>query len=204
MSARMNAKTDPLESFKIWYEEAEKSEQKGAKTLPEACALGSATKEGRPSVRFVLLKGVDAEGFYFFTNYLSQKSKDFESNPFASLCFFWDYLQKQIRIEGRVNRVSERDSDTYFKTRARGSQIGAWASVQSSPIAGREELEKKVEEFTLKFEGRDVPRPPHWGGFRLVPDRMEFWTGRESRLHDREVFVRANDGRSWKFQKLSP
>lgn len=169
-------------------------------TAPVLLATADAT--GRPSARLVLLRGADARGFVFFTHYDSRKGRELTENPQAALCFFWPSLDEQIRIEGRVERVSADESDTYFASRPRGSQLGAWASDQSSVLPSRETLEEKYREIERRFEGQAVQRPPFWGGFRLTPVRIEFWYGRPDRLHDRLVYVR--DGSAWRIERLYP
>ena len=165
-------------------------------------SLATVSAKGRPSGRIVLLKEVDESGFRFFTNYNSRKSKDLEENPFASLTFFWLGLEKQVRIEGKVHRVSDDDSDSYFAMRPRGSQLGAWASDQSELLSSREELDARMEEYTRKFEGVAVPRPPHWGGYCLVPDKIEFWDNVPNRLHDRFEYTLIDS--KWQIERLAP
>jgi pyridoxamine 5'-phosphate oxidase len=189
---------DPLVLFHKWMAEAEKSEPND----PNAMALATADAEGRPSVRMVLLKSADEGGFVFFTNLESRKGTELQANPHAALCLHWKSLRRQIRAEGRIERVSDQDADTYFATRARASQIGAWASQQSRPLEGRFQLEKRVGEFAAKFGLGKVPRPPHWSGFRLVPERIEFWHDRPFRLHDRFNYRRV-DG-IWRLEHLYP
>jgi pyridoxamine 5'-phosphate oxidase len=167
-----------------------------------AATLATADASGRPSARVVLVRGVDDDGFLFYTNYASRKAQELVVNPHAALCFYWHWLEEQVRIEGRVVRASREESDTYFAARPRGSQVGAWASQQSQPLASREELETRVAELTREFEGRTVPRPEFWGGFRLLPHRFEFWKAAESRLHDRDVYLR-QDG-TWDQVRLYP
>jgi len=188
---------DPVVQFRQWFDFA-----KGCFVyMPNACALATATEDGRPSVRMVLLKSVDASGFVFFTNYLSRKGWELDQNPYASLLFHWVDLHRQVRVEGKVERVTHGESERYFKTRPRGSRIGAWASRQSSVLEKREELESRVSEFERKYPG-DVPLPDHWGGYRLVPKRIEFWQARPNRLHDRLVYEREGD--AWKVIRLAP
>jgi pyridoxamine 5'-phosphate oxidase len=165
-------------------------------------ALATADARGRPSVRMVLLRGVDERGFVFFTNYNSRKSIELVANPWAALCFHWHTLEEQIRIEGTIERLSSEESDAYFSTRPRGSQLGAWASDQSAVLPTRETLEEQYREIERRFEGAPVPRPPFWGGFRLIPGRIEFWFGRPDRLHDRLSYTR--EGQGWKIERLYP
>ena len=190
---------DPFSLFKSWFEIAVNA------NLPEpnAMALATSTLAGRPSVRFVLLKGTDERGFTFFSNYDSRKGNELAENPYASVAFLWDELERQVRIEGRIERVSEADSDAYFQVRPIGSRLGAWASAQSAIIPDRAWLEAKQAELMAKYPDGDVPRPPHWGGYRLLPDTIEFWQGRRGRLHDRIQFT-ANGTGSWEKVRLSP
>lgn len=189
---------DPIETFIDWLAQAEKTELND----PNATSLATCTKDGRPSVRMVLLKGVDTAGFVFYTNLESRKALELQANPFAALCFHWKSLRKQVRIEGAIKEVSPEEADEYFHSRPRISQIGAWASKQSQPLADRFELEKRVAEYTLKFAIGEIPRPPHWSGFRLLPEAIEFWQDKPYRLHDREIF-RQKDG-VWYGEKLFP
>jgi len=193
-----SAGADPLVLFDQWFGDAARS----GLLLPEAMTLSTATSEGRPSGRLVLLKSVDPDGFVFFTNYESRKAHDLDSNPYAALTFHWPVLQRQVRVEGRVERTSDSESDTYFSTRDRGSQLGAWASEQSSELANRSGLEQQMAMRREEFTEGVIPRPPFWGGYRLSPDRIEFWQGRLSRLHDRIEFRR--DGEFWSKRRLSP
>ena len=164
--------------------------------------LATADASGRPSARMVLLRGVDERGFVFHTNYNSRKARELDANPRAALCFHWPTLEEQIRVEGHVERLPSGESDEYFRTRPRGSQLGAWASNQSAALAARETLEEEYRAVERKFEGAQVPRPPFWGGFRIVPERIEFWYGRPDRLHDRLVYSR--DGATWRIERLYP
>ncbi|WP_341633197.1 pyridoxamine 5'-phosphate oxidase [Sphingomonas agri] len=190
--------TDPLALFDKWFAEARAAELSD----PEAMALATVNEAGRPSVRMVLLKGHGQDGFVFYTNEESAKGRELARNPNAALLFHWKSLRRQVRLEGAVARVSNAEADAYFATRARDSQLGAWASDQSRPLANRSTFEARFEEMKRRFEGRDVPRPLNWGGYRLVPDRIEFWTDREHRLHERRLFVR--DGDSWTEGLLYP
>jgi len=190
--------SDPVAQFAQWYERA----QAEVKPLPEAVALATATRAGHPSLRTVLLKDFDAHGFVFYTNYRSRKGRELARNPRATLLFYWGILQRQVRVDGRVERVPARDSDAYFATRPRGSQLTAWASPQSSVVANRNALTRRFEAFARKYHDA-VPRPPYWGGYRLVPDAIEFWQGGEDRLHDRILYRRARSGR-WRIERLAP
>jgi pyridoxamine 5'-phosphate oxidase len=188
----------PLDRFRDWFREAE---QAGVE-VPEVMTLATADAEGTPSARMVLLKSADDDGFVFYSGYASRKGGEIDENPRAALVFYWRPLRKQVRVEGRVERVSEAESAAYFATRPRGSQIAAWASQQSRPLASREELERRYAELEREYEGVDVPRPPHWGGYRLRPEAIEFWQHRENRLHDRIRYTRAREG--WRRELLSP
>lgn len=193
-----SAESDPISQFARWYERALEK----IRPLPEAVALATATRTGHPSLRMVLLKGYDAHGFVFFTNYRSRKGRELARNARACLVFHWSTLEQQVRVEGRVTKVTARESDEYFATRPRGSQLSAWASAQSSKIANRAVLEQRFASLERKYPGA-VPRPPYWGGYRLVPDQVEFWQGRADRLHDRIVYRRATRGR-WTVERLAP
>jgi len=188
---------DPFRQFDEWFEEA-----KRAGIVAEAMTLATATADGAPSARMVLLKGADEEGFVFYTGYDSRKGGELAQNPRAALVFYWQPLGKQVRVEGPVERVSEAESAAYFATRPRGSQLAAWASEQSRPLGSREELERRYAQLEREYDGRDVPRPPHWGGYRLRPEAIEFWEHRENRLHDRVRYTRAREG--WQAERLSP
>ena len=189
---------DPIAEFQALFAEARVREASDA----TACALATATPDGAPSVRIVLLKDVDARGFTFFTNYTSRKAGELESNPRAALCFFWPTLGVQVRVEGGTRRVSTEESQAYFATRPRESQLGAWASRQSAPLASREDLLSRFREYEARWAESPVPRPEFWGGYRLEPQRIEFWKSREFRLHDRVSYTRSAEG--WVAQGLCP
>ena len=178
----------------------ERAAARGVDTAP--VALATADAGGRPSVRMVLLRGADERGFVFHTNYTSRKARELTENPYAAICVHWHAIEEQIRIEGTVERLNDRESDDYFGTRPRGSQLGAWASRQSESLASREQLEEEYRAVEQRFQDAPVPRPPFWGGFRLIPTRIEFWFGRADRLHDRLLYVRDGDG--WKIERLYP
>jgi pyridoxamine 5'-phosphate oxidase len=189
---------DPLIQFKIWYEE----HLEGSDELPDAVSLGTASAEGRVSVRTVLLKDWDNDGFVFYTNYNSRKGHQIASNHWGAMHFFWPESRRQIRIEGIIEKISNEESERYFSTRPRESQISAWASGQSSPVSDRKYLEKRYDHFRDLYAGREVEKPPYWGGYRLVPDLLEFWQERDFRLHDRIVYSKENDG--WTIRRLAP
>jgi len=190
---------NPILQFEIWYKEARAS----GHPQPEAMALATASPSGEPSVRMVLLKGIREDGFEFYTNLESRKGREIEANPQAAAVFWWENLHRQIRIEGRVDRVDDERANQYFRTRPRGSQIGAWASRQSSVIANRESLERLAQKYEAMYEGREVPRPPLWGGLRLIPFSIEFWEERADRLHDRLIYRRLQ-GEGWVMKRLAP
>jgi pyridoxamine 5'-phosphate oxidase len=190
--------TDPLILFDEWLTEARAGEPNDA----EAMALATADAGGRPFVRMVLLKGHGPQGFVFYTNEQSAKGEQLDANPRAALLFHWKSLRRQVRVEGPVERVTDADADVYFASRGRDSQLGAWASDQSRPLDQRATFEQRFEDMQRTYEGRDVPRPPHWGGYRVVPERIEFWTDRPHRLHERRLFVR--DGDRWSEGLLYP
>ncbi len=189
---------DPLEAFRRWYDEAAAAGQEE----PDATALSTASPDGVPDLRYVLLKGVDDRGWIFYTNERSAKGRQLSANPRAALAWRWAVLDRQVRVAGSVERVEGRVADAYFATRPRGSQIGAWASEQSSVLPDRAALEARVAAAEARFAGGEVPRPPWWSGFRVVPERVELWQGRSNRLHDRVSYRRDGDG--WARQRLSP
>jgi pyridoxamine 5'-phosphate oxidase len=190
---------DPLALFGQWFEAA----REAGLFLPEAMTLATADPDGRPSARMVLLKQFDDEGFTFFTNFGSRKAAELDANPHAALVFHWAILERQVRIEGRAERLDEAHSTAYFRTRPRGSQLGAWASEQSRPLARRQDLEARYREADERFAGKEIPLPPFWGGYRVRPERMEFWQGRVSRLHDRWVWRRGMEP-GWTIERLYP
>ncbi len=193
-----SADRDPIELFGEWFAQAERA----GIMLPEAMTLATASRDGKPSARMVLLKGFDARGFVFYTNFQSRKGLELESNPYVALVFHWTVLERQVRIEGAVERTTPDESYAYFRTRLRGSRIGAWASKQSSTLESRAHFDERVAEAEKKFAGADVPLPPFWGGFRVVPNSFEFWQGRVNRLHDRLCFDRRDD--AWVTRRLYP
>ncbi len=190
---------NPFKQFQTWFDQALKAQ------LPEpnAMNLATATKDGKPSARMVLLKNFDQRGFVFYTNYKSYKGQELANNPQAALTFWWAELERQVRIEGRVEKVSDQESDQYFYSRPLNSRLGAWVSEQSQVIKSREVLELRLQELQTHYENQEIPRPPHWGGFRVIPTVIEFWQGRPSRLHDRLNYRRL-DNRSWDIERLSP
>lgn len=190
--------TDPHSLFENWFAEAKQSEPND----PSAMALATADARGRPSVRMVLLKGHDARGFVFYTNFESRKGRELLANPWAALDFHWKSLRRQIRVEGRVEQVSDAEGDAYFASRARDSQLSAWSSDQSRPLESRAVFEARYERERSRFDGQTVPRPPHWSGFRVIPDVIEFWTDRPHRLHERRLFVAGDNG--WTESLLYP
>ncbi|HET9455629.1 MAG TPA: pyridoxamine 5'-phosphate oxidase [Gemmatimonadaceae bacterium] len=192
---------DPVALFQRLLADAQ-SEPRERVPEPTAFALATATPDGRPSVRMLLLKHADHDGFVFYTNMESRKAKELARNPRAAMNFHWTALERQVRVEGEVKPVTAAEADAYFASRPRGSQIGAWASKQSRPIASEGELEARVDEFERKFEGKEVARPPHWSGFRLVPETIEFWYGKPSRLHVRHLYTR--QGSDWRVETLYP
>lgn len=192
---------DPIERFREVFARAEKIDR-SIIPEPNAMALGTIEDRNQPSVRIVLLKAFDERGFVFYTNYEGRKGRQLLAHPRAALCFYWPPLDTQVRIEGTVTKVADEEADEYFASRARLSQIGAWASKQSRPVESPTALDDRVEEFEKKFEGKRVPRPPFWSGFRVVPDTIEFWKGRPNRLHERHLYTRESDG--WRIETLYP
>jgi len=196
--SELTVSEDPYTLFHDWFEDAKRA----GLTLPEAMTVATATRDGIPSARMMLLKGYGEAGFVFYTNYESRKSRELLENPHAAMVLHWPTLQRQIRIEGDIQKMSAEESANYFETRSRGSQIGAWSSKQSSPLRDRAELEQQVRKRKLQFKDGEVPLPPFWGGFRLKPQHIEFWQGRLDRLHDRLRYTR--DGSNWRIERLYP
>ncbi len=190
--------SEPFARFAEWFAEAKLKQPKD----PNAVTLATVDAEGRPSARVVLMKEVDARGFVLFTNYDSRKGRELSAQAVAALCFYWPSMDRQVRVEGKIEKVTAEESDAYFATRARLSQLGAWASLQSQRLDSRATLEARLADTTAKYEGKPVPRPGHWGGFRLLPERIEFWRAHENRLHDRTVYER--DGAGWAAGALFP
>ena len=189
---------NPLKQFQTWFDEALAADI----IEPNAMTIATATPDGTPSARMVLLKGVDEKGFVFYTNYESRKGQELAANPQVVLVFWWAQLERQVRIEGRVEKVSDQETLTYFHSRPRASQIGAWVSEQSRVIPNREVLEKRLEDLEQQYQDQTIPRPPHWGGYRVIPAAIEFWQGRPSRLHDRLLYRMENN--TWQIERLSP
>ncbi|HEV2047070.1 MAG TPA: pyridoxamine 5'-phosphate oxidase [Chthoniobacterales bacterium] len=196
---RRDLDPDPIKQFDVWFTAAAKAGIHDA----NAMALAAATLDGKPSARVVLLKDFDESGFVFYTNYASEKGRQLEENPRAALVLYWMEVERQIRIEGTVEKTSREESEQYFHTRPAGAQLGAWASRQSEVIDARRVLNARLEEMTERFAQGEIPLPPHWGGYRLKPERIEFWQGRPDRLHDRFRYTRQKDG-SWQIDRLAP
>ena len=194
-----DAAPDPIEQFRRWFEEA----LAAGLHEPNAMTLATATSDGRPAARVVLLKGFEERGFVFYTNYEGRKGRELEENPYCALVFYWGELERQVRIEGRASRISGEESDAYYRSRPLGSRLGAWVSEQSRPVGDRATLEERLRELEDEYEGREVPRPPFWGGYRVVPEEIEFWQGRENRLHDRLLYSRQSD-EGWSMARLQP
>jgi pyridoxamine 5'-phosphate oxidase len=195
---RADLDPDPIVQFQEWFEKVIDADLHE----PNAMIVSTASTDGKPSARTVLLKGYDERGFVFYTNYEGRKANEIEANPMCALLFYWGELERQVRIEGRASRLSGDESDAYFEGRPRGSRLGAWASEQSRPLEDRSVLEERVKALEAQYEGREIPRPPFWGGYRVEPDTIEFWQGRENRLHDRLVY-RREDG-AWRIERLQP
>ena len=189
---------DPFRQFEKWFQEAEAAKL----TEPNAMVVATAGREGRPSARTMLLKGLDGRGFVFYSNYESRKGRELDANPHTTLVFPWLAIERQVIVEGAVTKVAREESEAYFHSRPRGSQLGAWVSQQSSIIAGRSVLEESLKALEKKYAGQEVPLPPHWGGWRLTPETVEFWQGRRNRLHDRLRYRREKDG--WMIERLAP
>ena len=201
MEPRRRAPDDPIARFLVLFDQAKHTPQI---TEPTGVVLATVGDDGRPSSRVVLLKGVDQDGFVYYTNLESRKGRELLARPGVALLFWWHPLEVQVRVEGAVQRVSDEEADAYFASRPRGSQLGAWASEQSRPLKSREELEARLAELTERFEGMPVPRPPHWSGLRVRPLSIEFWKNRANRLHERHLYTREKPGSPWSFALLNP
>ena len=196
---RRDLAADPIEQFQKWFEQAIAA----GVPEPSAMTLATASRDGQPASRIVLLKSVDARGFGFYTNYASDKGRELEANPRAALVLYWSELERQVRISGTVSKVSREESQRYFESRPRGSRLGAWVSRQSTPIGSREELEAELQKVEAKYPEETVPLPPYWGGYVVAPEQLEFWQGRPNRLHDRLRYTRQPD-QSWRIERLAP
>lgn len=194
----VNLNSDPFLQFHLWFKEAQEAQV----LEPNAFTLATASAEGRPSSRTILLKGMDEKGFLFFTNYQSRKGRDLSVNPFGCMTFYWAELERQVILDGCVEKISQEESEAYFASRPRSSQLGSWASHQDQTIESREELETAYRNYEQEFEGKPVPKPPYWGGYRLLPVRFEFWQGRQNRLHDRLRYLLTDV--TWKIERLAP
>lgn len=195
-----NCETNPIVQFEKWFKEVQAIDNKE----PNAMTLATSTADGRPSARIVLLKEVSDAGFVFYTNYTSRKAQDLETNPQCALTFYWSALERQVRVEGQARHVTQAESEAYFRTRPKGSQLGAWASHQSKVVASRDVLDAKLSDLESKYAGQeDIPLPEFWGGYRVVPDRVEFWQGRPNRMHDRIRYRRKGET-EWVIDRLSP
>jgi pyridoxamine 5'-phosphate oxidase len=190
---------NPFNQFHFWFKEAVDSPEKE----PNVMTLATIDNQGKPNARIVLLKDLDEKGFVFFTNYQSEKGQQLSTNPYASLVFWWAELERQVRVEGKVEKISEGESDQYFQSRPLGSQLGAWASPQSQVIESREVLDKNLQVLENQYQGKSIPRPAHWGGFRVIPHKFEFWQGRSNRLHDR-ICYHLQDNQGWDIKRLAP
>jgi len=197
--SRRDLDPDPIAQFRVWLEDA----RDAGIRLPEAVALATVDAGGRPSVRHVLLRGLDERGFVFYTNYESRKGRELDANPWAGMAFYWRELDWQVCVSGTVGRTSREESEEYFRTRPREARVGAWASRQSEVASSREELDARYREIEARYPGDEVPLPPNWGGYRLAPEAVEFWKGREHRLHDRFRYTRRSNG-SWAIERLYP
>ncbi len=190
---------NPIEQFRKWFHEALAADLRE----PNAMTLATSTPDGRPSARIVLLKGCDERGFVFYTNHEGRKARELEENPRCALVFYWGELERQVRVEGVAARVPEEEANAYYASRPRGSRLGAWVSEQSRSVERRSLLEKRLRKLEAEYEGREIPRPPFWGGYRVEPEEIEFWQGRENRLHDRLLY-RRQSGVGWKIERLQP
>lgn len=196
---KANVHSNPVKQFEQWFEEARQAQLRE----PNVMTLSTVSPEGKPSARIILLKGIENDAFIFYTNYLSRKGREIQTDAYVALTFFWAELERQVRIEGRATRISEERSTAYFHSRPRGSQIGAWVSPQSQEIKDRNVLDERLATYTAKFEAKEIPKPAHWGGYEVAPDSVEFWQGQPSRLHDRIRYTQDND-QGWRIARLAP